>query len=286
MPDVIKRIAAYARVSTEDQATEGFSLSAQIDMLRSYAESQDWEIQGEYIDDGYSGRNGKRPEYIRMMSDIGKWDAITVVKMDRIHRNSRNFMEMMDFLEKNDKKFVSSTESLDTSTALGRFVVDMIQRIAQLESEQIGERTKTGMREKAETSKGEIMGFTPPFGYMIEAGELAANDEEMYVVKEIFGSYRKGMTMDEICYHLNRSGTLTRRSNPWNKFNLRNILHNPVYAGYMRWDGLLIHHNAVKAVSENEFDEVQRIMASRTKIHQKRQVTFIKDSGASPSPPG
>ena len=286
MPDIIKKIAAYARVSTEDQATEGFSLSAQMEMLRSYAESQDWEIQGEYIDDGYSGRNDRRPEYARMMSNIDEWDAITVVKMDRIHRNSRNFMEMMDFLEKNDKKFVSSTESLDTSTALGRFVVDMIQRIAQLESEQIGERTKTGMREKAETSKGEIMGFTPPFGYRIKEGELAVNEEEMHLVRDIFVSYRKGMTMDEICYRLNRNGTLTRRSNPWNKFNLRNILHNPVYAGYMRWDGLLIHHNAVKAVSENEFDEVQRIMASRTKINQKRQMAFIKDSGASPSPPG
>ena len=286
MPEVIKRIAIYARVSTEDQATEGFSLGAQIEMLRAYAESQDWTIYDEYIDDGYSGRNEKRPEYQRMMSDIDKWDAIAVVKMDRIHRNIRNFMGMMDFLDKKDKNFVSSTESLDTSTALGRFVVNMIQLIAQLESEQIGERTKTGMREKAETSKGQIMGFTPPFGYRIVNSELIADEEEMDVVREIFHRYLKGMTMDEICYSLNRNGTLTRKLNPWNKFNLRNVLHNPVYAGHMRWDGLLIQHNAVKAVSENEYDEVQRIMASRTKIHKKREVQFIKDSGASPSPPG
>jgi len=285
MPDQIRTIAAYARVSTEDQATEGFSLSAQMEMLKAYAESQDWTIQDEYVDDGYSGRNDKRPEYARMMSNIDKWDAVAVVKMDRIHRNSRNFMGMMDHLERNDKKFVSSTESLDTSTALGRFVVDMIQRIAQLESEQIGERTKIGMREKAETSKGQIMGFTPPFGYRINNGELAAVEGEMETVKEIFRRYLDGMTMDSICYLLNRNGILTRRSNPWNKYNLRNILHNPVYAGRMRWDGLFIQHNAAKAVTENEFGEVQRIMASRTKVPRNTQSEFIKDSGTSPSPP-
>jgi len=263
------RIAAYARVSTEDQATEGYSLDAQIDMLRAYAESQDWTISGEYIDDGYTGRNVRRPEYSRMISDVNEWDAIVVVKMDRIHRNSRNFMAMMDFLDKNGKKFISSTDSLDTSTALGSFVVDMMQRLAQLESEQIGERTYTGMREKAESSEGRIMGFTPPFGYRISNGELIAENEELDAVKRIFGWYGEGMTMDEICRILNREGTLTRRSNFWNKFNLRNILKNPVYAGYMRWDDLFIHHNAEKAVSEHEFNEIQKLMVSKARRGRK-----------------
>lgn len=263
------RIAAYARVSTEDQATEGYSLDAQIDMLRAYAESQDWIISGEYIDDGYTGRNSRRPEYSRMMSEIKEWDAIAVVKMDRIHRNSRNFMAMMDLLDKKDKKFVSLNESLDTSTASGSFMVDMMQRIAQLESDQIGERTYIGMREKAESSEGRIMGFTPPFGYGISKGELIAEDEELDTVKRIFGWYGEGMTMDEICRILNREGTLTRRSNYWNKFNLRNILKNPVYAGYMRWDGLFIHHNAEKALSEDEFNEIQKLMTSKARRGRK-----------------
>ena len=259
------KIAAYARVSTDDQATEGFSLDIQIDMLRAYAESYDWTISREYIDNGYSGRSDKRPEYSRMLSEMNEWDAIAVVKMDRIHRNSRNFMTMMDFLEKNDKKFISSTESLDTSTALGRFVVDMIQRIAQLESEQISERTYMGMREKAESSNGHIMGFTPPFGYGIISGRLVTDEVELDVVREIFRCYSSGMTMDRICCMLNGNGLFTRRSNRWNKFNLRNILKNPVYAGYMRWDGLYIRHSADQAVSEDEFNEVQMKIASKTK---------------------
>jgi hypothetical protein len=128
------------------------------------------------------------------------------------------------------------------------------------------------------------MGFTPPFGYGTDAGNLTVNDNELEIVKDIFRSYLNGHTMDEICYRLNGEGTLTRRSNPWNKFNLRNILHNPVYAGMMRWDGLFIQHNAPCAVTENEFNKVQEIMHSRTKSTQKRQPAFIYHSGQSPSP--
>jgi hypothetical protein len=92
------------------------------------------------------------------------------------------------------------------------------------------------------------------------------------------------MTMDEICYDLNRSGTLTRKKNAWNKYNLRNILHNPVYAGYMRWDGLFIQHNAARAVTENEFNDVQIKMVSRVRAVNKRHASLIKDSGSFPSP--
>ena len=273
------KIAAYARVSTEDQATDGFSLDAQIDMLRDYVESQgDWEIFREYVDDGYSGTNVKRPEYTRMMSDIDHWDSIAVVKMDRIHRNSRNFMDMIDFLKKKGRGFVSSTESLDTGTASGRFVIDMIQRIAQLESEQIGERTYDGMREKAESSNG-VMGFTPPFGYSISEGELVTNEEEMTTAKQIFRSYLNGMTVDGICYFLNKNGISTRRSNVWNKANMRNILRNPVYAGYMRWDDIFIPHKAERAVSVNDFNRIQIKMASRNRAPGEKQVSIIKDSG-------
>lgn len=173
------RAALYVRVSTEEQADEGYSLDAQISALRDYCEIQEMEIAGIYRDDGFSGRRTNRPAYRQMMHDIDKWDKIIVLKMDRIHRNSRNFMEMMDMLEKRGKKFESTTESIDTDNAMGRFVVDMMQRIAQLESEQIGERTHFGMREKAESmdksdSPKRTMGFTPPFGYELHEGALRA----------------------------------------------------------------------------------------------------------------
>ena len=274
------RAALYVRVSTDEQAAEGYSLDAQKAILMDYCIVEDWEVAGIYEDDGYSGRNANRPAYKRMMSEMDKWDVILVIKMDRIHRNSRNFMNMMDELNRNGKSFVSSSEALDTNNALGRFVVDMIQRLAQLESEQIGERTYVGMREKAESlgaseSRKRTMGFTPPFGYRLNDGKLVSDPDELEIVRGIFSSYDLGLTMDAICYDLNRSGTLTRRGNPWNKYNLRNILHNPVYAGFMRWEELLIRHDAEIAVTPEKFNEIQEKMASKVRDPAKRNPKLL-----------
>lgn len=280
MPDSQRRAALYVRVSTDEQAAEGYSLEAQRSILEDHCLAEGLDIAGVYEDDGYSGRNINRPAYRRLMSEMDDWDVLVVLKMDRIHRNSRNFMAMMDELEKHHKEFVSCYEALDTSNALGRFVVDMIQRMAQLESEQIGERTKIGMREKAENLGAEpvrkgTMGFTPPFGYRIVDGQLSDDPEELPVVVDIFQSYLSGETMDSICYSLNSRGTLTRRGNPWNKYNLRNILHNPVYAGFMRWEELLIPHKASRAISPEEFNQVQEIMASKVRDPSKRSVNKV-----------
>lgn len=274
------RAAIYVRVSTEEQAAEGYSIDAQKLILEDYCIAEGWDVAGIYQDDGYSGRNTKRPAYRRMMMEIDSWDLILVIKMDRIHRNSRNFMNMMEELNKKGKMFVSSSEALDTTNALGRFVVDMIQRIAQLESEQIGERTYVGMREKAETleeseSYKRTMGFNPPFGYTINEGSLKSVPEELDVVRKIFNDYMSGMTMDAICFDLNRSGDLTRKGNAWNKFNLRNILHNPVYAGYMRWEELLIKHDAETVLSPEEFNNIQELMASKVRDPSKRNVKLV-----------
>ena len=276
------KVAVYVRVSTEEQSTEGYSLDAQKDILTDYCIAEGWDISDIYEDDGYSGTNTKRPAYSKMMAEMNEWDILLVMKMDRIHRNSRNFMSMMDDLNRNRKMFVSSTESLDTTNALGRFVVDMIQRIAQLESEQIGERTYMGMREKAESmtnteKENRTLGFTPPFGYSLDRGILIAEHDEMDIVKDIFAYYSRGGSMDDIAFQLNRSGTLTRRENPWNVFNLRNILHNPIYAGYLRWDDVLIKHFASTAISPSEFNSIQELMASRVKDPKKRKINKIPD---------
>ncbi len=274
------RAAIYVRVSTEEQAAEGYSIDAQKELLQDYCLVEGWDVAGVYEDDGFSGRNDKRPAYRRMMAEMDSWDLILVIKMDRIHRNSRNFMNMMEVLDRHGKMFVSQSESLDTTNALGRFVVDMIQRLAQLESEQIGERTHMGMREKAETledaTEGKrTMGFTPPFGYRLENGALKEDEEELPVVKRMFDEYAEGRTVDEICWSLNREGILTRRGNPWNKRNMSTILHNPVYAGFMRWEDVLIKHPAAVAVTSEEFNAVQELMASRIRDPAKRNVRLL-----------
>lgn len=250
------RTAIYTRVSTEDQAKEGFSLDAQLDKLKSYCKARDWVVGGEYIDDGHSGRTIKRPAYSKMMEEIDEWDILLVIKMDRIHRNSKNFMTMMEYLKQNEKEFVSMSESLDTSTAMGRFVMDIIQRIAQLESEQIGERVYIGMEQKAKTASG-MLGFNIPFGYYYSNGFLYINRKETPVVNNIYTWYKNGKSMGEIAKMLNKEKIPTKRGSIWAKKTISKILKNPLYCGYLHWQEYIYksEHNPIVDISE--FNEVQ-----------------------------
>ena len=137
------RAALYVRVSTEDQAREGQSLDAQTEQLKAYCEVNNLEISDIYREEGYSCRNTDRPEYKRMMDDSDKWDVLLVLNMDRIHCNVANFTLMLDDLGRKGKEFNSTQQNFDTTTAMGRFMVDMVRRIAQWESELIEERVKT-----------------------------------------------------------------------------------------------------------------------------------------------
>ena len=271
------RAALYARVSTEEQAINGYSLDAQLEKMRAFCIVHDYEVAEEYVDDGFSGKAYRnRPAYMHMFSpeEMKRWDILIVLKLDRIHRNSKNFMEMMERLKRQGKDFVSTFEKFNTSTAVGRFALDTIQRIAQLESEQIGERTYIGMREKAETNGG-VMGFTPPIGYGLDNGELFVIDEEFELVQDIFSMYLSGMAITDIAYNLNREGRLTRKGNPWNKYNLGTVLHNPVYAGYMRWEDTRQRHNAQPVVSIEEFNQVQMMFASKIRDPAKRNPELL-----------
>lgn len=270
------KVAIYTRVSTEDQAREGFSLEAQRERLETYCEAQGWEVYDHYADNGHSGTNTRRPEYQRMMREKDRWDMVLVLKMDRIHRNSKNFMIMMENLEKWGKQFSSMQESLDTSTAVGRFVVDIIQRIAQLESEQIGERTYMGMMEKAERGRGSL-GFRAPFGYAHHDGQLVQVKEEAEVVREVFSLYLEGETMSAIARNLNHRGISTKRDRGWSVWSISYLLHNPVYAGFLRWDGIVFPNQHEPIVSVKEFNEAQRKTASRIRDHRKRNIIELPE---------
>jgi DNA invertase Pin-like site-specific DNA recombinase len=256
------RAAIYTRVSTEDQAKEGFSLDAQLDKLKSYCKARDWIIAEDYIDDGYSGRDIKRPAYKRMMEEIDKWDILLVIKMDRIHRNSKNFMLMMEHLKKEGKEFVSMTESLDTSTAMGRFVMDIIQRIAQLESEQIGERVYIGMDQKARTVGG-VLGFNIPYGYDYSDGKLQIIEDEARVVRDIYSWYKEGKSMGEITKTLNNTKIPTKKGGFWAKKTISKILKNPTYCGYLHWEDYVNKSDHDAIISNSDFNEIQNLIASR-----------------------
>lgn len=257
------RAAIYARVSTDDQAREGYSIPDQLKRLNAYCKAKGWKVAGEFVDDGYSGRNIDRPAYQRMLEQREDWDVLLVLKMDRIHRNSQNFAAMMDHLNAWKKQFNSMQEKFDTTTAMGRFVMDTIQRIAQLESEQIGERTYSGMAQKAET--GGMLGFYPPFGYLVKDNDMVIVEEEAMVVRELFSRYCEGETMAALAESLNERGLRTRRGQQWTLYSIRHILHNPAYAGYRRWDGILVKSQHPSIIDVQTFNAAQVVAAERTK---------------------
>lgn len=268
------RAAIYTRVSTEDQAKEGFSLDAQLEKLRAYCTARGWDIAGEYVDEGYSGRKTRRPAYMRMMGDIEKWDALLVIKMDRIHRNSKNFMLMMEDLGKKGKEFVSMMESLDTSTAMGRFVMDIIQRIAQLESEQIGERVYIGMEQKAKTNSG-MLGFNIPYGYDYIDRKLIEKKIESMQVKKIFEMYINGYSMSKIAKMFNEENIPTKQNRTWGPQTVALILKNPLYSGFLHWETYLNQGNHQPLINLNTFNEVQELRKKRNPKTRHHTKTFI-----------
>ncbi|MGI5964645.1 MAG: recombinase family protein [Candidatus Methanomethylophilaceae archaeon] len=249
------RAALYTRVSTEDQAKEGYSLDAQMKRLEAYCVVRGWEIGGRYRDEGCSGRNTDRPEYMRMFAESDQWDILLVLKMDRIHRNSVNFALMMADLRKNGKEFTSMQEKFDTTTAMGRFVMDIMQRIAQLESEQIGERVKMGMVRKAKFGTGP-MGSGHPYGYVYSKGTLEVVEDEACTVRSIFRLYGEGSSMEEIAELLNGKNVPAKKGGSWNRQSVCNILHNPIYLGYIEWDGIVRESDHAAIIGLEEYEAV------------------------------
>ena len=276
------RAAIYARVSTEEQAQEGYSLDAQVERLKAYCVTRDWTVAGIFVDEGASARDTKRSQYLKMFQHLETWDALIVVKMDRIHRNARNFLAMMDLLSKREKEFVSATESLDTTTAMGRFVVSILAQIAQLESEQIGERALVGMVQAVKT--GDVaMGTRAAYGYHWQhqdgsygthsrnpqdgkPSELVADPETAPLVRKIFKAAAKGASAQTISKDLlgwcDCVPRIIRRKyalkdgqiKVWEKPSVtgdckgcqrvRYVLGNPTYLGYVTFGQVIYkgHH--------------------------------------------
>jgi len=231
------RAALYVRVSTEDQAREGFSLEAQMKKLEAHCRVMGWTPVRKFSEDGHSGRNTDRPAYKEMMASMDEWDVLLVMKMDRIHRNSTNFAMMMDTLNKNGKEFVSVHEKFNTKSAMGRFVRDIMQRIAQLESEQIGERVTMGMTKKAMQGKG-TLGSGHPYGYTYDDGALKIDLDEALTVRAIYNLYMKKLSVSEIARTLNDAHIPAKKGGAWNRQSIDGILKNPLYSGHLSWNGI------------------------------------------------
>jgi site-specific DNA recombinase len=226
--------AIYYRVSSAEQAEHGFSLEAQQEKLIQYVKSQGWVLQASYCDAGVSGKNLKRPDMQRMITAIkaGKIDLIVVHKLDRLTRNVGDLHELLHLFDRYNVKFVSLTENIDTSNAMGRMFVYMLGIFAQWYRENLAEEVIKGQTKRAE--KGLRNGARAPYGYKLEDGELVIDQKQAEIVRRMFMMYKRHGAKT-IAKTLNQENITTGSGSPWRIQMIKYILENPAYLGKIRW---------------------------------------------------
>jgi Site-specific recombinases, DNA invertase Pin homologs len=271
----------YVRVSTEEQAQEGFSIRAQEQKLKDFARIKDWQIYKIYADEGISGKNiTGRPAMTELVEDVRarRVKNVLVFKIDRLTRSTADLIYLVDLFNSHDCEFNSLMESIDTQTASGRMFLKIIGIFAEFERENIIERTKLGAERKVKEGYS-LCTATASFGYEREKGEKIqeVNDEEATVVKEIFEGYvNRGLTLTDIARRLNVRGVKTKGGVNWSSNKVRRVLTNNNYVGEVRhhvWDekkranyeGL---HESI--ISEELFEAAAKILSNNKAIVPRR----------------
>jgi site-specific DNA recombinase len=271
------KVAAYIRVSTQMQVEDGYSLSAQRERLKAFAYSQGWEIVQFYVDEGLSAKDMERPELQRMLKGVreGIFDIVLVYKLDRLTRSVIDLDKLLTEFSKYDVMFKSSTEVYDTTTATGRLFIRLVASMAQWERENLGERVRFGMQEKAREGKWTVS--TPPLGYDSKESELTVNPSEAAIVKEIFSLYLSGMGMHKIARNLNERGLYTKKGKPWAQSTIQYILTNPIYHGTTRYNYRLNTENYFEVdgvvpviISDEEYQLTQQMIQNRRTAHPRQ----------------
>ncbi|PWK10214.1 recombinase family protein [Tumebacillus permanentifrigoris] len=276
-------VAIYIRVSTEEQAKEGFSLAAQKERLSQFANGLGWTIFDFYLDEGISAKDTNRPELQRMLKDMKGFRkqnpesefVVLVFRLDRLTRSILDLFKLLELFEQHKVGFKSATEIFDTTTAIGRLFITIIGALAQWERENLAERVRVGMEQMV--IEGKFHGGVAPFGYgMGKDGKLEIKEEEASTVKIIFDRYLKGMGDDNLCRWLNQMGYKTKKSGSiWHGSTVRQILQNPIYIGSLRWNMTTnaqyfeVENAAPAIISTEIFEQAQELRSSRTGDHPR-----------------
>jgi|TARA_B100001971_G_C18136776_1_gene508080 site-specific DNA recombinase len=233
------KVAVYVRVSTEEQAKEGISISAQTDRCKAYSKARNWKVFKVYKDAGFSAGSMDRPAFQLLMRDVEdkKFDVLLVYKIDRFSRKLKDLITILEDLKKHTVNFTSVTEQIDTTTAMGEAFFQIIGVFAQLERGMVKERVEMAFNKKIEL--GEYLNRAP-MGYLYANGKLALNEEEAGKVKEIFEMWVAGIHHKEISAKFNLP-----------KSTLYEIIKNPTYIGKIRYKGTL-YKGAHKAIVDEE----------------------------------
>lgn len=235
------RVAAYVRVSTEEQARSGLGLGAQAARCAAMATVKDWPEPQLFADEGISGTKDtrRRPGLARLMDAVaaGDVDAVIINSLDRLGRKTRLVLELVDELNRYGVSLVSCKESLDTTTPQGQFVLTLFAALAQLERDLIADRTRAALAEHGRRD-GE-KGGRLPFGYLRTPRGIRVDRAAAVTVRCIFDYRAEGIPLRRIAEHLDRRHPRAD-GRAWQHTSVREILGNAaIYRGGRRGESAL-----------------------------------------------
>lgn len=279
------RVAAYIRVSTDEQAEKGNSLSEQQERLSSYCKAMAWDEPVMYIDDGYSAKDLKRPAIQRLLSDVqqNKYDCVVTAKLDRFCRNLLDLLQTIKLLEQHDCSFVSASERLDTTSGpVGKMVMQQLGSFAEFERARISERVKDNMIPLAKKTNKALT--RPCYGLDVINGYYEINKAEAKYVDLMFLLAEEGHGHRKIAQKLNESGSRTKKGKLWDQTSVKRLMKNEALAGIkvynkrMNKDGKIVirpmsewiikKNNHPAIIRPERFFRVHEIMKSRSRAHR------------------
>lgn len=263
----MKRAALYIRVSTLEQAQEGYSVGEQKERLIAYCKAKDWLIADIYVDGGYTGSNLKRPGIQKLISETDKFEMVLVYKLDRLSRSQRDTLYLIEeVFRPNDVDFISMQESFDTSTPFGKAMIGLLAVFAQLEREQIKERTWMGRVARAKTGLYHG-GGNIPIGYEYSDGKLVINPYEAEQVKKIYEWYLSGLSLKAITERLQNEGYTNKYSsyNSWS--SVRNILGNETYTGRLHFGDIVVENAHEAIISDEQYKAAQILRGKKQEMY-------------------
>lgn len=264
------RAVVYARVSTEDQAEHGASLDAQLAEAREFARRHGLTVVAEYVERGATGTDDRRPEFRRMLDELAapgnRVGTVLVVHTSRFMRDAAKARVRKEQLRRQGVRVVSVQQPVEDD-ATGRFVEGMFELIDQLESEQIGRRTRAGMRQNA--VNGFWNGSAPPFGFQVVSvpgpggkakRKLQVEPSEAELVGRVFALYLANNGAVEVAKQLNASGA-RYRGRLWERDKVLRVISNPAAVGRVPWGRHDRITGAQLADEKIAFVEVEPIVA-------------------------
>ena len=278
MYDDVKKIAGlYIRVSTEDQAREGFSLPEQEKRLRAMCEFKGYEVYKVYEDAGISAKTGnKRPAFDELLQDIKdkKCNTIVVLKLDRLTRSVADWEKILTFLEENDAFLDCANDDINTTNANGKMISRILTSVSQQEIERTSERTKIGL---AGAIKAGHIPHQSPLGYKRENKTLVPDLTTKDVVIRIFEMYHNGLSYKKISNILNDEKVLDKTN--WRDSTIVGILQNEIYKGDFvhgkKTKKPTYYHNVVEPIVSKELWEECQVQKKKNSRSYQRTLTYL-----------